>query len=650
MMDQNRKGTQRSLQKTFILLLALGGILCAPAALGAPIVSQTQHIRLGFDASFPFSDSRGDSFDGCPFVPPGLPAGVSYSLGISGMGNIHFDAGVDMTFHYDKADVVAGGVLPLNVTYSPVAGGGPNISINIPTTITVEGCIIECFLPDICGSVLIPCHFEAGPKNFVAPLTGNTPIEVPVESCAVSLNIAGVIDVGTATVEGSITLSPMPVGGLGIGGAISAFGVQSGPATAPLIPLLQWDTAGQTVSANLTLTDPLPGAANVEVAFGPIVHWVATSADLRLKIVLGSVFHDLGISDPSDIVLFSGNLGPVFSAVGLDTQVSAAVTDAVGFDPGFGAAIAAGNLPVPLTSPEIQEIDSSTTPVFGAIQFTLNTDVTPPISSAIKQPASTPFGWNNTDVSVSISAMDPGGSGVKSITYSAAGAHPIADTTVNAAAVAFGITSPGITTVTFFAIDNAGNVEGPNTITVRIDKLPPTLVIVQPAPTTYTHSETLVLDYSVSDTGGSGVDTFEALIDGSGLLAGHGLPSGQSIDLLTELALGTHTFTVNAVDKAGNNASSSVTFEIIVTPESVKQDVDHFLAAGKVKHAGLANSLLAKLNAAASAYANGNCNTAANIYSAFIAEVQAQTGTGIDATAAAILIADAQYLINHCPL
>ncbi|MCZ7640627.1 MAG: hypothetical protein M5U12_33940 [Verrucomicrobia bacterium] len=267
------------------------------------------------------------------------------------------------------------------------------------------------------------------------------------------------------------------------------------------------------MSANLTLDDPLPGSADVNVLFGPIAHWVATAADLRVKIVLGDVFHDLGISDPSDIVVFSGSLGPVYTSVGLDAQVGAAVEDAVGFDPGFGPAIAAGCLPLPLTSPEIQAIGPSTTPVLGGFPFTLNTDVTPPASSAQKSPASTSFGWNNTDVTVSLTATDPGGSGVKSITYSAVGAQPIASTTVNSAATALGITTPGITTITYFAIDHVGNVENPNTITVRIDKLPPTIDIVQPAPTSYTHADTLVLDYSVTDTGGSGVATYEALLD-----------------------------------------------------------------------------------------------------------------------------------------
>jgi hypothetical protein len=120
------------------------------------------------------------------------------------------------------------------------------------------------------------------------------------------------------------------------------------------------------------------------------------------------------------------------------------------------------------------------------------------------------------------------------------------------------------------------------------------------------------------------------------------------MNLLTELALGSHTFTIDAIDNLGNERSVSVTFTIIVTADSIEDDVNQFLASGDIKNAGLANSLLAKLNAAAAAEARGQCGTADNIYQAFIHEVQAQSGKGITATAASILIADAQYLIAQC--
>jgi hypothetical protein len=180
------------------------------------------------------------------------------------------------------------------------------------------------------------------------------------------------------------------------------------------------------------------------------------------------------------------------------------------------------------------------------------------------------------------------------------------------------------------------------------DTTAPAIAISQPASITYVHSATLTLGYTVTDVC-TGVNRFTPTMDTLATLAGHGLPSGQMIKLLTEMTLGQHTFSIAAVDNAGNADASSVTFTIIVTADSIKDDVRQFLQSGAIKNAGEANSLLAKLDAAASARARGNCSAAANLYQAFIHELQAQSGKGVDATAAAIMIADAQYLIAHCP-
>jgi hypothetical protein len=201
--------------------------------------------------------------------------------------------------------------------------------------------------------------------------------------------------------------------------------------------------------------------------------------------------------------------------------------------------------------------------------------------------------------------------------------------------------------VTLDAADNDLTTTCNTSVKVQ-DTTPPLIDIIQPMPTTYTHSSVLTLNYSVTDIC-TGVASFTPTLDGATTLDGHGLQSGQAIHLLTELALGTHVFRIGAVDVAGNADTKSVLFTIIVTPDSIKDDVNQFLALGDIKNAGEANSLLAKLDAAANARTRGNCNTAANDYSAFIDELTAQKGKGVDSTAADIMIADAQYLITHCP-
>jgi hypothetical protein len=95
------------------------------------------------------------------------------------------------------------------------------------------------------------------------------------------------------------------------------------------------------------------------------------------------------------------------------------------------------------------------------------------------------------------------------------------------------------------------------------------------------------------------------------------------------------------------SSNLSVTFTIIVTAQSMIDDLNQLQASGAIS--GNANSLLAKLNNALSKQTSGQCNPAGNMYGAFINEVMAQNGKTITPAAAAILIADAQYLITHCP-
>jgi hypothetical protein len=253
---------------------------------------------------------------------------------------------------------------------------------------------------------------------------------------------------------------------------------------------------------------------------------------------------------------------------------------------------------------------------------------------------------------ITINAVDGGsGKGVASISFRfyPEGTTPPAFTT-KAPPFTFSLSgADGRYTVDMFATGNNGMVEVIRSSAVVLDNTAPVITIVQPASTEYPHSAVLTLDYAATDGTGSGVATTTATLDGSTTLNGHGLPSGQAVNLLLELALGPHSFSVQSVDHVDNDSIKSVSFTIVVTSESIKQDVDIFTAAGMIKKPGLPIALLAKLNAAADARARGNCSQAANLYGAFIHLLQAQSGKGIDPTAAAIMNADAEFLITHCP-
>jgi len=253
---------------------------------------------------------------------------------------------------------------------------------------------------------------------------------------------------------------------------------------------------------------------------------------------------------------------------------------------------------------------------------------------------------------MTINAEDGGsGAGVASISWRvfADGTDPPAFTTAPPP-VTFTVTGgDGGYTVEMSATGNNGMVEVVHSSHLILDNTPPAITIVEPTATNYPHSAVLTLDYSASDGLGSGVASLTATLDGSSVLAGHGLGDGQAINLLFELSLGEHTFVANSQDRVTNGSQQSVTFTIIVTPESIKQDVQIFLAAGLIKDPGTATALLAKLDAGAEAFAGGNCAKAANHYGVFIKLLQSQTPAHVDATAAAIMIADAEYLIAHCP-
>src|SRR2546427_291503 len=101
-------------------------------------------------------------------------------------------------------------------------------------------------------------------------------------------------------------------------------------------------------------------------------------------------------------------------------------------------------------------------------------DTTPPVTTAQLSPMPNVFGWNGGDGNVNLNATD-NASGLLEITYRASGAQIIASTTVSGATTSFMITAEGVTTITFFAEDNAGNQETPKTVIVRIDRTPPTI-------------------------------------------------------------------------------------------------------------------------------------------------------------------------------
>ncbi|HEX5616077.1 MAG TPA: hypothetical protein VFZ83_13065 [Acidimicrobiia bacterium] len=132
--------------------------------------------------------------------------------------------------------------------------------------------------------------------------------------------------------------------------------------------MLEWQAAGTAQTVTLQL--PAAPGSSAGVDLGPIYHWLSASANVAIDLDFEGIFGLIG--DPGNVDIFSGSLGPVFVANGVDTAIGDAVAGAIGFDPGFAAQVAAGNLPVPFTDPEVATFPP--VPTLGSLVFSIGLD------------------------------------------------------------------------------------------------------------------------------------------------------------------------------------------------------------------------------------------------------------------------------------
>jgi hypothetical protein len=346
----------------------------------AQVVTVDRQVRLGFNTSVPFVDSRNGSELG------GL---VTYHIGFDGTAQLTADMGVNLSLSYNRADLVPGGTVPVQISYTPVDLPGSEFSLDVTADATADvdvdlaAEIAICFaFPPACPFLIILDNIGgdlnnftviAGDGNFAAPLDAEAPAVIPLGGDTAALQFFTGDNLVEASAEGSITLSPVGPGALpGLGGGAAAATATGATVVGGLLPnvaVLEWQSSGQSLPITLQL--PATPASGVSVALSPILQWLGVSADIRLNINLVGALGDI-FGDPSDISIFSGSLGSVFQAQGIDTQIGAAVASAIGFDPGVAARVAAGFLPVPLTDPEVATIPPN--PTLGSEVFSIDLD------------------------------------------------------------------------------------------------------------------------------------------------------------------------------------------------------------------------------------------------------------------------------------
>ena len=101
-------------------------------------------------------------------------------------------------------------------------------------------------------------------------------------------------------------------------------------------------------------------------------------------------------------------------------------------------------------------------------------DTIAPVTTATVSEPPNALGWNRDGVTVSFAATDnAGGWLVEAIRYTLSGAQTGTGSFGTIGSLA--ISAEGVTTVTYFAVDRAGNAETPRTLRVAIDRTPPAI-------------------------------------------------------------------------------------------------------------------------------------------------------------------------------
>jgi hypothetical protein len=207
-------------------------------------------------------------------------------------------------------------------------------------------------------------------------------------------------------------------------------------------------------------------------------------------------------------------------------------------------------------------------------QATVSPDVTAPVSTASVSPAANTNGWNSADVTVTLSAVDEArGSGLDFISYALTGAQSGGGHLDSGGSVA--VSTEGVTTLTWFAQDRAGNAEAARTLRISIDKTKPSITGLPGAECSlWPANRRMVQVATISASGGASdlvsfnvaASSSEATAPGDADVAIAGSGDSRTVALRADRdAAGpgrVYTITVSATDAAGNSASASATCRV----------------------------------------------------------------------------------------
>jgi hypothetical protein len=185
-------------------------------------------------------------------------------------------------------------------------------------------------------------------------------------------------------------------------------------------------------------------------------------------------------------------------------------------------------------------------------------DVSSPLTTAATSGTPGNNGWYVSDVQITLTATDnDGGSGVKELHYTVDGT----ETVVQGSSGSLSIVGEGTHAVTWYAVDNAGNVETPaQEISVTIDTTPPSIPSLVAEPSILWPPNHKMIDVLIGGSatdGGSGISSTTITVTDEYGTFNSTVPDFGSAIPLESWRAGTdrdgrlYTITVVATDKAG---------------------------------------------------------------------------------------------------
>jgi hypothetical protein len=183
---------------------------------------------------------------------------------------------------------------------------------------------------------------------------------------------------------------------------------------------------------------------------------------------------------------------------------------------------------------------------------TVKIDKTPPVTTMDATPPANAAGWNEGNVTVTITSID-NLSGIDHTDYNLDGANWAAYTGPVT------ITTEGVHALQYRSLDKAGNVEATHQSAVKIDKTPP-VVTFSGNQGSYTVDQTVSITCTATDPPGANGQL------GSGVAS----TTCQNVSAPAyTFPLGTTTLSATAVDVAGNTSKGSTSFTVQVTYASL---------------------------------------------------------------------------------